>query len=72
MALRYLPFATTLALTPEQQAALEPVTPFVGPMRPVQGMAAAYVCRNSACQQPVTSAAALEEELGGVRSPPTR
>jgi uncharacterized protein len=71
VALRYLPFATTLALTPEQQTALAPVTPFVGSMRPVEGMAAAYVCRNFTCQQPVTSAAALEEELGGVRSPPT-
>jgi uncharacterized protein YyaL (SSP411 family) len=71
VALRYLPFATTLALTPEQQIALAPVTPFVGSMRPVEGKAAAYVCRNFACQPPVTSAAALEEELGGVRSPPT-
>jgi uncharacterized protein len=65
--IRYLPFATMLALTPEQQAALAPVAAFVGSMRPVEGLAAAYVCRNFACRQPVTSVAALEDELGGSR-----
>jgi uncharacterized protein YyaL (SSP411 family) len=63
VALRYLPFATLLALTPEQQAGLAPLAPFVGPMRPVDGRAAAYMCRNFACRQPATSVAALEEAL---------
>jgi uncharacterized protein YyaL (SSP411 family) len=71
VALRYLPFATMLALTSEQQAALAPVAPFVGPMRPVEGMAAAYVCRNFACRPPATSVAALEDELGGASFAPT-
>jgi hypothetical protein len=65
VARRYLPFATMLALTPERQAALATVAPFVGSMRPVDGMAAAYVCRNFACRQPAASVAALEDELGG-------
>jgi hypothetical protein len=65
VALRYLPFATMLVLTPEQQAALAPVAAFVGSMRPVEGLAAAYVCRNFACRQPATSVAALQDELGG-------
>jgi uncharacterized protein YyaL (SSP411 family) len=64
VALRYLPFATILALTPEQQAALAPLAAFVGSMRPVEGLAAAYVCRNFVCRLPATSVAALEDELG--------
>jgi uncharacterized protein YyaL (SSP411 family) len=32
-------------------------------MQPVNGRAAAYVCRDFACRQPVTSAEALEQEL---------
>jgi uncharacterized protein YyaL (SSP411 family) len=71
VALRYLPFATMLALTPEQQAALAPVAPFVGPMQPVNGVAAAYVCRNRACRQPATSVVELEVELGGASFAPT-
>jgi uncharacterized protein YyaL (SSP411 family) len=64
VARRYLPFATMLALTPERQAALATVVPFVGSMQPVDGMAAAYVCRNFACRQPTVSVAALEDQLG--------
>ena len=33
----------------------------------IRGRATAYVCRNQACLQPVTSAAALEEQLGLVQ-----
>jgi hypothetical protein len=32
-------------------------------MPPVAGRATAYVCENYACKQPVTDAAALEQEL---------
>ena len=62
-ALRYLPFALTLALTPAQQAALAPLVPLVAAMRPVEGQARAFVCRDFTCRPPVTTAADLEREL---------
>jgi len=34
----------------------------------IRGLATAYVCRNYTCMQPVTSAAAFEEQLGLVQS----
>jgi hypothetical protein len=63
-AIRYMPFAMTLALTPAQQAALAPLVPPVAAMRPVNGQAAAFVCRDFTCRAPVTTAADLERELG--------
>jgi len=59
---RYLPFATTLVLTPDRQAALSSTMPLVDAMRPATG-AAAYVCRNFSCRPPATSVEALENEL---------
>ena len=59
---RYLPFATTLVLTPDRQAALSSTIPLVDAMRPATG-AAAYVCRNFSCRPPATSVEALENEL---------
>jgi uncharacterized protein YyaL (SSP411 family) len=35
-------------------------------MRPVAGAAAAYVCRNFSCRQPVTEADTLRQELTAV------
>jgi uncharacterized protein len=63
VATRYLPFAVSLRLTPEQQGALVSSLPMVAGMKPVNGAAAAYVCRNFACRAPVTSAEELEKEL---------
>jgi uncharacterized protein YyaL (SSP411 family) len=60
---RYLPFATTLTLTPDAQDALSPTLPLLAAMRPVNGRAAAYVCRNFACRQPVTTVEELAGEL---------
>ena len=62
-AIRYAPFALTLALTPAQQAALAPLMPLVASMRPVDGQARAFVCRDFTCRAPVTTAADLEREL---------
>jgi uncharacterized protein YyaL (SSP411 family) len=45
------------------QAALADILPFLETMTPVGGHAAAYICRNFACRQPVTSVEALEQEL---------
>ena len=63
VALRYLPFAMTLTLTPDQQKAVAPLVPLIAAMQPVNGAAAAYVCQNFTCRQPVTSAADLEASL---------
>ena len=60
---RYMPFAFTLVLSAPQQAALAAVLPLVRSMSPVDGRAAAYVCRDFACRPPVTDAEALEREL---------
>ena len=60
---RYLPFAITLVLSPEQQRALAPMVPLVAAMKPVDGRAAVYVCRNFSCRAPVTAATDLVREL---------
>ena len=64
VALSYLPFAITLRLAPERQRALADSLPFLAAMQPVDGKSAAYVCRDFACRRPVTTAVALQEELG--------
>jgi uncharacterized protein len=64
VAARYLPFAITLTLSPDRQRALGALMPFVAAMTPIDGAAAAYVCRDFACRQPVTSVEELEQELG--------
>jgi uncharacterized protein YyaL (SSP411 family) len=63
VALEYLPFAVTVWVTPEHQRALAGSLPFVGAMQPVNGAATAFVCRQFACRQPVTTVDALREEL---------
>jgi uncharacterized protein len=64
MARHYRPFALVIPLAPgESQEQLAKVLPFVAGMAPRDGVAAAYVCRNFACRQPVTDPAALRAEL---------
>jgi hypothetical protein len=60
---RYMPFATTLHLSESRQAALAPILPLLGAMKPVDGSAAAYVCRKFSCRPPALTADALEREL---------
>jgi hypothetical protein len=62
---RYLPFAVTLTLTGDRRLALAPVMPFVAAMEPIDNRATAYVCRDFACRQPVTTREALSAELTG-------
>ena len=63
VAVRYLPHALILVLTPAQQAALAPRLPLISAMTAVGGQATAYVCRHFACQPPITTVEALEREL---------
>ncbi len=60
----YAPFALMLPVTPgETQRALAAAMPFIGPMRQKDGLATAFVCRDFACREPVTSAGALAAQL---------
>ena len=63
LARQYMPFAITLRVDPDRQSALAAVLPFLADMRPVNGRAAAYVCRNFTCRQPAIDPEALEQEL---------
>jgi uncharacterized protein YyaL (SSP411 family) len=62
---RYHPFAIVLRVSGAAQDALAPLLPWLAAMRPIDGRAAAYVCRQFACRQPVTTPEALEEQFGG-------
>jgi uncharacterized protein len=64
VAMRHLPFAIQLRVTPESQRALAGSLPLVAAMQPVAGITAAYVCRDFTCRPPVTTIEALEQELG--------
>ena len=59
----YAPFSLQLRVTAEQQRALATVLPLIAEMKPLNGHATAYVCRNFACQAPITSDEALEAAL---------
>lgn len=63
VAARYLPFAITLIVTPDRARSLAGSLPFVAAMQPIDGAAAAYVCRHFTCRQPATTADALRQEL---------
>ncbi len=66
----YVPFALTLRVPIGRQGVLGEKLPFIAAMRPVDGLSAAYVCRDFACRQPVTTTGALLDELGiGERRP---
>jgi uncharacterized protein YyaL (SSP411 family) len=62
----YLPFAVMMPVpvTPgDRQRALAAVMPFIGAMQLKEGRATAFVCRDFACRQPVTTVEALAAEL---------
>jgi len=69
VARHYLPFALIMPVpvTPgDAQRALAATVPFVGPMQQKGGRATAFVCRDFACREPVTTAEALAAQLQAV------
>jgi uncharacterized protein YyaL (SSP411 family) len=58
----YLPFAVTVPVDPANQTALARTLPFIAAME-MRGGPTAYVCRDFACSEPVTDAAALRAQL---------
>ncbi|HXW08820.1 MAG TPA: thioredoxin domain-containing protein [Vicinamibacterales bacterium] len=66
---RYLPFAVRIPVQPGVNAhALAEQLPFIGSMSARQGRATAYVCYDFTCREPVTTPAALAEQLGGANA----
>jgi len=59
----YLPSTIVLRLSAAQQAALAGLLPIVAAMKPVDGRAAAYVCRDFACGAPTPDERALAAAL---------
>ena len=64
VARRHLPFAVTLGVPSERTRQLVQTLPFVGAMKPVEGKAAVYVCRDFTCRAPVTEIDELNVALG--------
>jgi hypothetical protein len=64
LASRYLPFAVHVPVAPPAQAAVASHLAFIEAMHAGEG-AAAYVCRDFTCQQPVSDPAALATLLDG-------
>jgi uncharacterized protein YyaL (SSP411 family) len=60
----YQPFTVGVPVTPEEQPKLAELLPFIAQMTMRDGRATAYVCRNFACDAPVTNAEQLREALG--------
>jgi uncharacterized protein YyaL (SSP411 family) len=66
VARHYLPFAIVIpVLAGTTQEAVSRILPFTAAMSPRGEDAAAYVCREFTCRQPVTNAADLHRELAG-------
>jgi uncharacterized protein YyaL (SSP411 family) len=63
LARHYLPFAVTIPVRPgAQQEAVAQLIPAIGAMRPLGGPTA-FVCRDFACREPVTTPDRLAEQL---------
>jgi uncharacterized protein YyaL (SSP411 family) len=60
---RYLPTAVSVPVREARRPGIERLLPWVAAMSARGGSAAAYVCRDFACQVPVTSAEALMRQL---------
>ena len=60
---KYMPNAVLVRVDPTGQDATAEILPWVSAMRTRDGRAAAYVCREFACQAPTTDAATLAAQL---------
>jgi uncharacterized protein YyaL (SSP411 family) len=60
---RYLPFAIALHVDDRSRGRLAASLPFVAAMSSIDGKAAAYVCEDFTCRQPVTTVADLDQQL---------
>jgi uncharacterized protein YyaL (SSP411 family) len=65
VARQYLPFAIVVSASTDLLRALAPRVPLVAAMQPIDGRAAAYVCRDFTCQRPVTTVEELERQFNG-------
>jgi uncharacterized protein YyaL (SSP411 family) len=60
----YLPFALLVPVVAgDPQRVLAAAMPFIGALRQKDGRATAFVCRDFACREPVTTAEQLEAQL---------
>jgi len=60
---KYRPASLIVRVDPARQSALARHLPWIGAMSMREGRATAYVCRDFACQAPVSDPAALADEL---------
>jgi uncharacterized protein YyaL (SSP411 family) len=60
----YAPFRTVILLDAKSREFFAAEQPFLSEMKEVDGQPAAYVCRNFACQRPVSSAGEIRATLG--------
>jgi uncharacterized protein YyaL (SSP411 family) len=73
LARHYRPFSIVMPVDPAgNQQALGAILPFVAPMSMLDNKAAAYVCRDFTCRQPVTTTADLARDLDSHLPPSTR
>ena len=63
---RYLPGVVMVPMAPALRSEVARVLPWTGRLEPRQGQATAYLCREFACELPVTSPEALAEQLSGL------
>jgi len=59
----YAPETSTLLVPAGDRAELETLAPFVAGMPPRDGRAAAYLCQNGTCEEPITDPAVLAKRL---------
>lgn len=59
----FLPNKSVLFITPERESALRAIAPIAKGKTPIDGKAAAYVCRNFTCEAPTLSVDAMLEAL---------
>ena len=63
VAVRYRPFTIALGMTTGEQSSLARLAPWMASMKPIDGKAAAYVCRHFSCERPLVDAEELFESL---------